>query len=72
MHALSSVHFDQDLQIVRDRIAGVQTAVLSGLVRDLEQIVKLILVDTNRGRSEGGETFVGCVARLIDNVDVVV
>ena len=47
VYAGQAVGLGHELDVVRDLVAAVQTAVLAGLVRDLEKAVNLLLVDAH-------------------------
>jgi len=47
MDASQAVRFSQKLDVVRDLVSTVETSVWARLVRNFEQAVDLLLVDTN-------------------------
>lgn len=70
MNTLHAIHLDQDLQLIRNTIPGVQRSILSRLVRDVQELVHLLLIDTDF-TSDLSETLVCLVAGFVDDVDVV-
>lgn len=69
MDALCAIDLDQYLNIIRNAISGVQTAVCGWFVADLEEIEDLGFGDTGAGCREGGEALVGLVAGFIDDCE---
>jgi hypothetical protein len=47
MNTGQAVGFGQQLDVVRNLIPTVQTSIWTWLVRDLEKVVDLLLIDTN-------------------------
>ena len=60
---------DEEFQIIRDEISGVQTAIICGFVGDFELLVDLTLIDANT-RGDLGQSLVGCVAGFVDDIGV--
>lgn len=70
MNSHKTGHLDRNLQIVRNPVARVQTAVLTGLVRYLQQLVHLISTQARAVRGELGQALISGIACFVDDAHV--
>lgn len=70
MDALHPIDLDQDLDIIRYGVPGVEAAVARGLVVDPKKLQELLLVNAYFG-TDLGQALIGLVASLVHNIDVV-
>lgn len=69
MNALKTVRLYQQLDIISDFVAPVQTPVAIRLVGDLEKTVDLLLIKTDPA-SKLRQPLVGLIARLVHDISV--